>query len=62
MNYVDQDNLIHHRFARRVGELHPDATYACPLEGPRPGHRKLIKAVLIIVLVVISGATIGVLA
>jgi len=59
MNYTDQDNLIHHRFARRLGELHPDATYACPLEGPRPS--RLSKRALVIVLVVAILATLGVL-
>lgn len=26
------------RFSRRIGEAIPDATYACALEGPRPGR------------------------
>jgi hypothetical protein len=62
VNQIDYDNLIHYRFARRVGELHPDATYGCALEGPRPGRRKLTKAVLIVILVGIAGAIIKVLA
>lgn len=62
MNQIDYDNLIHYRFARRVGELHADATYACPLEGPRPGRRKLTKAVLIAALVAAVAITLKVLA
>jgi hypothetical protein len=61
VNQIDYDNLIHYRFARRVGELHADATYACPLEGPRPG-RKLSKTILVVLLVAAIGITLKVLA
>jgi hypothetical protein len=61
VNYQDQDNLVHWRYSRRLGEQVPDASYACSLEGPRPG-RKLTKAVLIVLLFAVSLATIGVLA
>jgi hypothetical protein len=61
MNYQDQDNLVHWRYSRRLGEQVPDASYACSLEGPRPG-RKLTKAVLIVLLFAAVAITLKVLA
>jgi hypothetical protein len=62
VNYQDQDNLVHWRYSRRLGEQVPDASYACSLEGPRPSRRKLTKAVLIVALFAAVALTIKVLA
>jgi len=61
VNYQDQDNLIHYRFARRLGELHPDAQYANPFELPPRSNLRISKRAIVIVLVVAILATLGVL-
>jgi hypothetical protein len=61
VNQIDYDNLIHYRFARRVGELHPDAQYANPFELPPSSNLRISKRALVIVLIVAILATLGAL-
>jgi hypothetical protein len=59
MNAIDLDNLSNWRFARRCGELVPDATYACALERPARYRR---TSVLIAWLGIIALLTVGLIA
>jgi hypothetical protein len=52
---VDQDALVHWRYARRIGELVPDAHYACALERPRVSRRTIMRVwVGVIVLLAVA--------
>jgi len=65
MNLIDQDNMINWRFSRRLGEQHPDAHYANPIEGPGPSALRTAKLAfwgLWLGLILAVGATLAALA